>query len=143
MREPFTQLYVHLVWSTWDRQPFITSEIQPRIFAALADKCRGLKCEPLAIGGISDHVHLLCRFHPSISIFDLVKELKGSTSHLVTHEIARSASFKWQGAYGAFTIRKSEIPQVKDYSLNQEQHHFQNDLDRIFEQDQENTPQIH
>ena len=137
MREPFTQLYVHLVWSTWDRQPLITDEIKSRLYAELADKCRKLKCEPLAIGGVQDHVHRLCRFHPAVSISELVKEIKGASSHLVTHEIAPASSFKWQGAYGAFTIRKTEIPQVKSYILNQEQHHSQNDLDLFFEPDLE------
>jgi putative transposase len=57
------------------------------MYAAIAEKCRELKCVPLAIGGISEHVHLLVRFYTTVAVTDLVKEVKGSSSHLVTHEI--------------------------------------------------------
>ncbi len=134
MRAPYTQLYVHIVWATWDRLPLITKAVESRLYAAIATKCRQLKCEPLAIGGIEDHVHLLTRLHTTIAIATLAKEVKGSSSHLVTHEIAPGKFFKWQGAYGAFTLRKSEVPQVKAYILNQKQHHVENDLYDEWEQ---------
>ncbi len=134
MREPYTQLYVHMVWATWDRLPLITIAIEPRLYAAVATKCRKLKCEPLAIGGIEDHVHLLARLHTTIAIATLAKEVKGASSHLVTHEITPGEFFKWQGAYGAFTLRKSEVPQVKAYILNQIQHHAENTVYDEWEQ---------
>ena len=134
MRSPYTQLYVHIVWATWDRLPLITEAIEPRLYAAIAAKCRSLKCEPLAIGGIEDHVHLLTRFHTTITIAKLVKDVKGSSSHLVSHEIRRGEFFKWQGAYGAFTLRKSEVPQVKAYILNQKQHHAEGNVIEAWEQ---------
>ncbi len=123
MRKPFTQLYIHLVWATWDRRPLITPQIEPRLYAAITAKCRQLKCEPLAIGGIEDHVHLLTRIHSPISVSHLVKEIKGASSHLIAHEIAPGVFFKWQGAYGAFTLRKSEVPTVRAYILRQKEHH--------------------
>ncbi|MCP4362184.1 MAG: transposase [Chloroflexi bacterium] len=134
MRAPYTQLYVHMVWATWDRLPLITDVIEPRLYAAVATKCRQLKCEPLAIGGIEDHMHLLTRLHTTIAIATLAKEVKGASSHLVTHEIVPGKFFKWQGAYGAFTLRKSEVPQVKAYILNQKQHHAENSLYDEWEQ---------
>ncbi len=134
MREPYTQLYVHLVWATWDRQPFITPELEPRIYAAIAEKCRDLKCVPIAIGGMEEHLHLLTRFHTTVPIATLAKETKGSSSHLVTHVLQPGSSFKWQGAYGAFTIRKSEVPTVKAYILNQKRHHAENKLLSEFEE---------
>ena len=134
MRKPYTQLYVHLVWATWDRLPLITKAIEPRLYAAIATKCRKIKCEPLAIGGIEDHVHLLARLHTTIAIATLAKEVKGASSHLVTHEITPGEFFKWQGAYGAFTLRKGEVPQVKAYILNQKQHHAENTVYDEWEQ---------
>ncbi len=140
MREPYTQLYVHLVWATWDREPLITPALEPRIYAAIAEKCRELKCLPIAIGGIADHVHLLTRFHATTAIATLVKEVKGMSSHLVTHAIMPESFFKWQGAYGAFTIRKSEVPTVKAYIENQKKRHAANnltpELEEVFEQDE-------
>jgi putative transposase len=139
MREPYTQLYLHLVWATWDRLPLITAEIRPRIYAAISEKCRELNCTPFAIGGISDHVHLLVRFHTTVAVASLAKEVKGSSSHLVTHEIKPDVFFKWQGAYGAFTLRKSEVTTVTTYIQSQEQHHAENnlrpELEQVFEED--------
>ncbi|HFQ92530.1 MAG TPA: IS200/IS605 family transposase [Anaerolineae bacterium] len=134
MRSPYTQLYVHIVWATWDRLPLITAAIESRLYASIAAKCRSLKCEPLAIGGIEDHVHLLTRFHTTITIAKLVKDVKGSSSHLVSHEIRPGEFFKWQGAYGAFTLRKSEVLQVKAYILNQKQHHAEGNVIEAWEQ---------
>jgi REP element-mobilizing transposase RayT len=139
MREPYTQLYVHLVWATWDRHPLITPLLEPRIYAAIAEKCRELKCVPIAIGGTEDHIHLLTRFHTTVSIATLVKEVKGMSSHLVTHAIMPETFFKWQGAYGAFTIRKSEVPHVKAYIENQKNHHAEKslipELEEVFDQE--------
>lgn len=123
MRAPYTQLYLHVIWATWDRLPLISDDIEDPLYAAIAAKCRELKCEPIAINGVEDHVHLLVRFHTTVSVANLVKEVKGSSSHLVTHVLQPGEFFKWQGAYRAFTIRKSDVPVVKEYIINQKQHH--------------------
>ncbi len=128
MRTPYTELYLHLVWATWDRLPLISTEIEGRLYAAMAAKCRALKCEPLAINGIDNHVHLLVRLHPAVPVARLVKEVKGASSHLMTHEIQPGRFFKWQGAYRAFTLRKSDVPLVKAYIQNQKQHHAVTDI---------------
>ena len=123
MRAPYTQLYLHCVWATWDRLPLITPEIEPRLYAAIAAKCRELKCKPHAIGGVEDHVHLVVQLHTTVSVAQLLKGVKGSSSHLVTHEIAPGEFFKWQGAYGAFTFAKDDLVQVVAYTERQKAHH--------------------
>ncbi len=122
MREPFTHLYVHLVWSTWDRLPLIAPDVEKRLYGAIIKKCRELKCVPIRISGVEDHTHLLVRLHPTVAVSNLVKEVKGSSSHLMTHEIKPGGFFKWQGAYGAFTLRY-EVPTVKEYIARQKVHH--------------------
>jgi REP element-mobilizing transposase RayT len=128
MRAPYTQLYLHAVWATWDRLPLITPDIELRVYGAINEKCRGLNAYPLALGGIEDHLHLLVRLPTTLSVADLLKEVKGASSHLVSHEITPDKFFKWQGAYGAFTIAKSEVPRVNDYIRNQKQHHASQSL---------------
>jgi REP element-mobilizing transposase RayT len=126
MREPFTQLFVHLVWATWDREPLITEAIREPMYACILSKCHGLGAELLAIGGMEDHVHVLVRIPTTVSIADLVKHIKGASSHLVNQKLTGHGSkalFKWQGAYGAFTVSKSNGRQVREYILNQVQHH--------------------
>lgn len=123
MREPYTQLYVHLVWATWDRLPIPAAEIRRDAYACMQAECTSLKVDVLAIGGMEDHVHLLARIPATISVADLVKQVKGVSSHFVTHKLGYKDSFKWQGGYGAFTLAKADVPHCRDYVLNQEQHH--------------------
>ncbi len=128
MRSPYTQLYLHCVWATWDRLPLITPQIEAPLYAAINAKCKELKCEPIAIGGIEDHVHLLVRFPTTLAVATLVKEVKGAPSHLMTHEVMPTEFFKWQGSYGAFTVSKGEARRVSDYVLNQKAHHGEKTL---------------
>lgn len=128
MRAPYTQLYIHCVWATWDRLPLITSALEQPLYSAIIAKCLELKCEPLAIGGMPDHVHLLVRFPTTLSIAELMKEVKGSSSHLVTHQLTPNVFFKWQGAYGAFTVNKAGLSTVQAYIERQKEHHAQNTL---------------
>ena len=128
MRSPFTQLYLHIVWATWDRLPLITPSIERAVYASIQSKCQELQCDLLAIGGVADHVHLLVRIPATITAAELAKEVKGASSHLITHQIAAGEFFKWQGAYGAFTVSKYLVDDVKSYIERQKQHHGSNDL---------------
>lgn len=128
MRSNFTQLYLHCVWATWDRLPLITPDIQKAIYAAIITECTQMQCTVIAIGGIIDHVHLLTGFPPTINISELIKQVKGSSSHLVTHKIKPGEFFKWQGSYGAFTVSHDAIDQVANYIRNQAIHHQQKSM---------------
>lgn len=138
-RKPYAELYVHLVWATWDRLPLITPEVQQAVYACIHTECETLRAELLEIGGIEDHVHLLARIPPTLCIAELAKQVKGSSSHLVTHRLPGSHDFKWQGAYGAFTVSRSHVPGVRRYIRNQEAHHrnqiLNEHLEAIFEPD--------
>jgi putative transposase len=124
MRQPYTQLYLHLVWSTWDRMPLITAALRQPIYGCICEQVKKHRCEPLAVGGIDDHVHLLLRFHPMARISEVVQHAKGASSHLVTQVLDPGGFFKWQGYYGAFSLSKRQVPHVRDYILRQEEHHL-------------------
>ena len=121
MREPFTQLYVHLVWSTWDRLPLLTPEVIEIVSHAVGRECVRLGADVIAFGAVPDHMHLLVRIPPKLSVSELVKQVKGSTSHLLSQRMG--IPFKWQGAYGAFSVSKAAVKRVRHYVLNQEAHH--------------------
>ena len=128
LRGPYTELYLHCVWATWDRLPLLTPEVEPQIYATIAAKCMALKCYVLAIGGVEDHIHLLVRFPAALSVATLVGEVKGVSSHLMTRRISPDVFFKWQGAYGAFTLQKDGVEVVTAYIKNQKAHHADNRL---------------
>ena len=134
MNARFTQLYMHLVRATWDRLPLMTSQIEP-LYSAIAQKCRGLlRCLPVAIGGTADHVHVLAQIYPTVSVSTLVREMKGSSSHLVTHRINAGEFFKWQGTYGAFTLRTQDVPILAVYIERQKEHHASGSVQPPWEQ---------
>jgi REP element-mobilizing transposase RayT len=123
MRKPYTQLFVHLVWATWDRLPLIDPGLKPRIYRCIQAEAFGLGCEVSAIGGIEDHVHVLVRYPPVVSVSSLVKQIKGTSSRLVQRELRPGEFFKWQGSYGAFSIAETHIEAVRRYIHRQEEHH--------------------
>jgi putative transposase len=128
MPKNFTQLYLHCVWATWDRLPLVTTDIQDIVYAAIVKQCSDLGCTVIAVGGVVDHVHLLINFPATLTVSELIGKAKGSSSHLITHEIKPGNFFKWQGAYGAFTVSYHNIDQIANYIRNQAQHHSQKSL---------------
>ncbi|MFN6513561.1 MAG: IS200/IS605 family transposase [Nostoc sp. CreGUA01] len=128
MRANFTQLYLHYVWATWDKLPLITPDIQKLVYAVIIKECEQLKCTVIAVGGIEDHVHLLTGFPVTISVSDLIKQIKGSYSHFINNEVKTSDFFKWQGSYAAFTVSYDAIDNVAHYIRNQAIHHQQKSI---------------
>jgi putative transposase len=117
------RLYVHLVWGTHERLPLLHSGIEDQLYAALSEKCRGLRCFPLAVGGITDHVHLLVQLAKTVAVAELVQQLKGSTSHMISYVLPPGVAFAWQGGYGAMTLSERDVPAVSQYVLSQKAHH--------------------
>lgn len=134
MPKSCTLVYIHFVWATWDRLPLVTSDLEPSIYACIASKCQELKSELLGIGGTQDHVHVLVRLHSTVSVAELAKGMKGSSSHLVTHELAPNHGFKWQGAYGAFSVSRRDVPQILAYVKKQKEHHANGEVREEWEQ---------
>jgi len=134
MSATYVEMYVHLVWGTFGRAATISASIEKPLYAAMADKCRELRCPPLAIGGLADHVHLLVALSPTIAVATLVKDLKGSSAHLITHRLTPDTLFRWQTGYGAFTLRKSDTPTVRRYVLDQKEHHDKGTIRAALEQ---------
>src|SRR5579871_2628761 len=128
MPNSYVSVYVHYVWSTWDRQPLLTQDIEARVHAAIIAKCRDLGGIPLEVGGTANHVHLLVRMPPMVSLAKLVQEMKGVASHLVNHEIAPGSNFRWQGAYAALSVEAERVASLRAYIRHQKQHHAQADL---------------
>lgn len=113
---------VHIVFSTKNREPFIAASLAPRLHAYLGGIARNRKCEPVAVGGVDDHVHLLIGVHPSIALADLVRDLKANSSKWM-HEGIGDRGFGWQTGYAAFSVSRSNTTDVVNYIHNQREHH--------------------
>jgi putative transposase len=120
MSQSLTQIYLHIVFSTKGRKPFLTDKkFRGRTHSYLAGICTNLDCPSLIVGGVEDHVHLLCRFGKTIVVAMLLRELKRDSSIWIKTEQPRLAEFHWQGGYGAFSVSPSHVDTLKDYIRNQ------------------------
>jgi putative transposase len=134
MRQSHIAVFVHLIWTTWDRLPLLTDEITPSLYRAIGAKCEELHAQVVGIGGVEDHVHLLVRLPATITVADLMKHIKGATSHLVNYRLPNGGSFRWQGVYAAFSVDPQRLQRLIDYIANQRQHHLSNTLFPNWEQ---------
>lgn len=123
MSHTYSKLLTHIAFSTKDRAPLITPEMQPALHAYMGGIVRDLGGVALEIGGMPDHVHLLLLTPPKLAISDLMREVKAGSSRWVSAEY--SMKFAWQTGFGAFSNSQKEVPFVQAYIQNQAEHHRQ------------------
>ena len=123
MGQSLVQIYLHLVYSTKNRTPFLKSiDNRKRLYAYLAGIHKNHASPALIIGGVEDHVHVLCRLGKTMDVSDLIRETKKETSSWVKSELA-IPEVHWQVGYGAFSISPSHVPALTTYIETQEEHH--------------------
>ena len=120
------RLFYHFVWTTKNREPLITPELEPVLYRWLFKEAKDLYCPFCYIGGVADHVHVLAAVRPSVSPSDFMKQLKGSSSRFISLECR--IPFYWQDGFGVFSVSEHDIEGIKAYVLNQKQHHAQNNI---------------
>ena len=123
MANTFSSLHYHVVFSTKDREPWISREMESRLWSYLAGIALENDMKPLRIGGMPDHVHALLTIPAKMSVSIAVQRLKGPSSKWIHEEFPKMRGFAWQDGYGAFTIGKSQIKSVDTYIANQREHH--------------------
>jgi len=123
MSQSLSSVLVHLVFSTKNREPFITPAIETELHPYMATIFRELKSPALAIDGTSDHVHVLFSLARVLTIADVVEEIKTSTSKWIKTKGPEYRNFHWQRGYGAFSIGQSNLELLKRYIRQQKEHH--------------------
>ena len=133
MPQSLSAVYIHLVFSTKDRRPFLRDKsVRESLHAQLGGISKTLQCPPLIVGGVEDHVHMLCRLGRTITQADWVKEVKRVSSLWLKSQGSAYAEYEWQSGYADFSVSQSNLEQVKQYIATQEEHHrkisFQDEL---------------
>jgi REP element-mobilizing transposase RayT len=123
MPQSFTCLHYHLIFSTKNRVPAITADLQPRLYEYLGGILRAEQCVLLAAGGMPDHVHLLCSLHKELAIAAALRLLKANSSKWIHETFPQHRAFAWQAGYGAFAVSYSHLDRVKRYIAGQARHH--------------------
>jgi putative transposase len=123
MPQSLAKIYVHLIFSTKNREPLLLDAVRPDLHAYLGGILRDLDCTALEINTESDHAHVLFLLARTHSLSDVVGQLKrGSSAWLKTRDGAL-ATFHWQNGYGAFSVSQSGVEEVRDYIRRQHEHH--------------------
>src|SRR6266446_2117917 len=117
----YTSLLYRIVYATKERVPLITNSLRPRLHEYLGGTVRGLDGIALEINGTADHVHILAKLRPTISVSEFLSKLKSGSSGWAKRQTA--GRFGWQARYGAFTVSVSQAERVRKYIRNQEEHH--------------------
>ncbi len=136
MPQSRAQVYLHRVFSTKNRQPFLQDAvIRDELHNYLGGTGNNLDCPVLRVGGVADHVHILCRLGRTITIADLVQELKRNSSQWLKTTSPALADFYCQHGYGAFSISPKHVEALREYIARQDEHHrtvsFQDELRRL------------
>ncbi len=124
MPQSLAKLLVHIVFSTKNRYPFLDDKnIRNEMHAYLGGTCNNLDCPVLTVGGVADHVHILCGLSRNLSIAKVVGEIKRGSSKWIKAKGRILTKFAWQNGYGAFSIGYTEVERVRAYIAGQEEHH--------------------
>jgi REP element-mobilizing transposase RayT len=123
MANTYYQCYGHIIFAVKHRDSQISESIRERVQQYICGIIDQDKCKAIAIYCNPDHTHILVGIRPSISISDLVRDIKSVSSKFINEKKLTKCRFQWQDGYGVFTCSHSHLTRVSDYIFNQPIHH--------------------
>ncbi len=122
MGRDLTEIYLHLIWATWDRLPLITPVIERDIHRLIGSEIVKQKCTVIELNGVEDHVHVLVRFQVTASLPEIIQQAKGVSSREVNRH-QTDFTFKWRGTYAAYSVSRWDVEKIANYIRRQKEHH--------------------
>jgi len=119
----FTRCLFHCVWSTKNREPYLTPDLRDRLWPYLGGIAKQNQIKMLAIGGAVDHVHILLSLPATLAVAKAMQLLKGNSSKWIRETFPKMHSFAWQEGYGAFSVSISGVEPTIAYVRTQTEHH--------------------
>ncbi|SOE19882.1 REP element-mobilizing transposase RayT [Spirosomataceae bacterium TFI 002] len=123
MGQTLVKNYLHIVFSTKNREKLIDDHIEDELFAYLGGLCNSLDCIPIQVGGYRDHVHILCSLSKKVTLVKLLEIVKSNSSKWIKTKGSKYKNFYWQNGYGSFSVNPKDLSKVANYIANQRQHH--------------------
>jgi REP element-mobilizing transposase RayT len=138
MPQSLAKILVHAVFSTKERRPFLRDRsLREELHRYLGGILNHLDCQPIIVGGVEDHVHLLACLSRTCQVAEMIKEIKRGSSLWIKGREPGLGDFAWQAGYGIFSIGFSQIEPTRRYVADQERHHhkytFQDEFRRLLE----------
>lgn len=133
---PFTKVYIHCVWSTKNRFPFLNSiDLSQKVWNHIKENSLKKEIHLEFINGYSDHCHCLISLGNNQTIQKIIQLIKGESSYWINKNQLTQQRFEWQDEYFAVSVSESIVNKVRNYIKNQEQHHkkktFQEEYDEF------------
>jgi len=119
----FSQLYIHLVFSTKHREALINQQIENILYPYIGQLLNNKGHKPININGMYDHLHISMGLNPKQAISDLIADIKRSSSLYINDQKMLRGNFAWQDGYGAFSYSRSHLNNIYEYIQNQKIHH--------------------
>ncbi len=123
MAGTYTQIYIQYVFAVKGRENLLQKPWRDEVFKYMAGIIKGKGQKPIIVNGVENHVHVFVGLKPSMSISDLVRDIKNNATNFINEQKYVDKRFQWQEGYGAFSYAHSQINDVYQYILNQEAHH--------------------
>ena len=120
---PFVKVWIHVVWTTKNRQPYLTKEIKQNVISHIKENAKEKKIFIDSIDGSSEHIHCLISLGQEQNISKVLMLLKGESSHWINENNLCKMKFEWQDEYFAVSVSESQVDAVRKYIQNQEEHH--------------------
>lgn len=129
MSHTYAANFFHCVFSTKERKDSIADELKPKLYAYIRGIGKNLGIVPIAVGGTSNHVHLLLELKPNQTIAEIVQKIKANSSRWIGEH---GRPFEWQKGYAVLTVSPSLVKVARAYVQNQEQHHRKRSFEEEF-----------
>jgi putative transposase len=123
MANTYHQVYIQAVFAVKYREAIIAKDWRPQLLGVIGTLINEASCKTIIVNGVEDHVHCFLGLKPIVSISELMKTVKGTSSKYINDHHLTRHRFEWQEGYGAFSYSRSHIDRVYKYIQNQEQHH--------------------
>jgi len=132
MPQSLVKMLTHIIFSTKNRANLITPEIEPDLFGYLHGIVENNKSKLLLANGTADHVHLLVSLGKTISISEMIGDIKRDSSKWIKRQGKTFRDFYWQEGYGAFSVGQSQVKEVMKYIAKQKEHHVRKNFKSEF-----------
>jgi len=123
MPHSYNKIWIHAIWATKLRAPMIHTNVERQIHQFISDQLREQGCPVRIVNGMPDHIHCLFLLSPQKFIAEVIKQIKGSSSHFINQHNLVPEKFAWQTGFAAYSVSESVVEKVFRYIKNQKQHH--------------------
>ncbi|XOV95351.1 MAG: IS200/IS605 family transposase [Bacteroidota bacterium] len=123
MAGSFSQIYIQAVFAVKGRENLLNKAWRHEVFRYISGIIENKNQKSIIVNGVADHVHIFVGLRPSMALSDLMRDVKNNASNFINEKRWVPGKFSWQEGYGAFSYSHSQLNNVYQYILNQEEHH--------------------